>query len=76
MKKLKLCLVEMSVELDDQKKAAMLLGAAVDKEVAIYRQDICEINDQGAMHVRRESQQHQDILAKSLEKVDVLASVY
>lgn len=67
-------LVEMNVELDDHKKATLLLGTAVDKEIKIYRHEFCSVNDHGEVHMCRASRRHQALLAKCLDKVDVLVS--
>jgi len=64
--------VQMKMDLDDQRKAARLLGGAIGKEITARRREIDELKERGATLVRNASNQHHSMLFKHLGQVEGL----
>lgn len=62
--------VQMKMDLDDQRKAARLLGGAIGKEISARRREIDELKERGATLVRNASNQHHSMLFKHLGQVE------
>lgn len=62
--------VQMKMDLDDQRKAARLLGGAIGKEITARRREIDELKERGATLVRNASNQHHSMLFKHLGQVE------